>query len=211
MSGVGVCQWNPEAALWLLDALTDEVLAGENFIGHTIADDMRAKAHSAAAFAYWKERTHEGNEPLQKQIVKNRESFKRHFMPQWDTRLAPFFFAALHANASCRLGLVSDIVLEVGFVFTEIGERLGIDVHRIRQFAPLWNGLKQAESDIINHKRTHHPRTVRDLTMCAAEGCDARGTPERPLKECAGKCPADLKPRYCSKECHQKGAWAKHK
>ena len=77
MSGVGVCQWNPEAALWLLDALTDEVLAGENFIGHTVADDMRAKAHSAAAFAYWKEWTHEGNETLQKQIVKNRESFKQ--------------------------------------------------------------------------------------------------------------------------------------
>lgn len=47
------------------------------------------------------------------------------------------------------------------------------------------------------------PGTLQEITSCAAQGCNARGLRGSLLKECAGKCPVDLKPRYCSKKCQK--------
>ncbi|CAL1699049.1 unnamed protein product, partial [Somion occarium] len=45
---------------------------------------------------------------------------------------------------------------------------------------------------------------------CAAPGCGIEGTKKSALLKCAGKCPPDVKPSYCSKEC-QKAHWKTHR
>ena len=40
--------------------------------------------------------------------------------------------------------------------------------------------------------------------ICARALCDSRGTDERPLFRCKGKCPEQWKPLYCSEECQEK-------
>ncbi|KAF8177630.1 hypothetical protein BJ912DRAFT_856824 [Pholiota molesta] len=45
---------------------------------------------------------------------------------------------------------------------------------------------------------------------CAAVGCGVEADRGKMLAQCAGKCDADKKPSYCSKEC-QKSDWKNHK
>lgn len=50
----------------------------------------------------------------------------------------------------------------------------------------------------------------RQVEQCAANGCGIQGGSKAALRRCGGKCPIELKPSYCSKEC-QRRDWPIHK
>ena len=73
-------------------------------------------------------------------------------------------------------------------VITEGAETLGDDAQ---------------EKEIIEEEREKRGWKPMSKTDCAAEGCAMQGVPTSTLKACAGKCPQDLKPHYCSKACQK--------
>jgi len=44
----------------------------------------------------------------------------------------------------------------------------------------------------------------RQVEQCAANGCGIQGGSKAALRRCGGKCPIELKPSYCSKECQRR-------
>ncbi|RDX47159.1 hypothetical protein OH76DRAFT_1406312 [Lentinus brumalis] len=212
IGGTIECTYSIEGALHLFDPLTDRVVAGDRFVGDTVPNDLLAKAHSASAWAYWREWSIHDEEEFYR-VFRHRAVLKREFNPKWRIEIQPLFFAAIHASVSAALGLVSEVVLEIGFAFKQYAEQAGIqDVRRMRQFSALWRVVKAREDEIIEMERRSRAKQGKTMSLsdCAAEGCLVKGVPPSTLRRCKGRCPPDLKPCYCSKAC-QKKDWPAHK
>lgn len=125
-------------------------------------------------------------------------------------RLSSLALAAHYENESVKHGLVSPAVLLIGCKLRDLGEVLGVDVDRImnraKRFRPLWRAISQRVDEIHaeERKRRRKAEARPNQYACAAEGCGIRGEQRAALRACAGRCPADLKPSYCSKECQNK-------
>lgn len=121
-----------------------------------------------------------------------------------------FLLAAHHANESIKLGLDSPITLLVGMQIRQIGEVLGADVQltvqRGKLFRPLWRAVSRRNEELYEEERRRARKMKRNPNeyVCAAEGCGIRGERKAALRQCAGRCPPDLKPRYCSAQCQRK-------
>ncbi len=165
--------------------------------------DVLAKGHCAAAYAYWQD-WWTTDEESRAYIDAEARRFGR---PVGLSPYASLIFATVHANYSVRLGLVSAAIFNVGFGVEDVVEQLGADVGRASpRFMPLWNALAKREDEVLAQERRRQGRVAREPNayICAAEGCQVEGLHRTALRACSGKCPPDLKPHYCGRECQRR-------
>ncbi|KAI0364545.1 hypothetical protein BV20DRAFT_830292 [Pilatotrama ljubarskyi] len=216
LSGCGTLRRSPDGALYVLDSFTDRNCDPARYVGHVAPRTIMAQAHSCAAHAYFDKFM-----ATPAELVDFAVDGRRFGRPQdlqsglGQSPLASFSQAVHHANESVKLGLVSPIVLRVGLMMRDLGAQLGVDVSqmgRSRRFRPLWRAVTHRMEELYAEERKKQARVGRkpNAYMCAAEGCGIRADGRAALKACSGKCPPDLKPHYCSKEC-QKKDWPRHK
>ncbi|RDX44926.1 hypothetical protein OH76DRAFT_1029291 [Lentinus brumalis] len=145
--------------------------------------------------------------------------FRRYILPSNtpDIYLANVLLhrAAIYANETARYGFVTPYVLNVSQSLVRCGERDRIDVRndpRYRDLAHMWrvHDIRRREMEQEQQKRDRKVARVPDAYVCAADGCGISAVKRLGLRACAGKCPPERKPRYCSKECQTKD-WKRHK
>ena len=196
LSGCGVHKVNIQGALFMLETFT--VQLAEN----TTADVL-AQGHCAAAYAYWQDWC--TTDPASRAFID--AEARRFGRPVGLSPYASLIFATVHANYSVRLGLVSSTILSVGFGVKDVVEQLGADVSMASpRFMPLWDELKKREDEVLAEERKRQGKVAREANayVCAAEGCKVEGQHKTALRACAGQCPPDLKPHYCSRECQKR-------
>ena len=226
LSGCTTFRADPEGALFYLDALLDASQGAkhrDDYLGNVASASHMARAHSCAAHAhYQKFRAPPAlrvNYAADERYYGRPETLDARGVAIGQPAHVSLAFALHHASESARLGLVSAIVLRVGFTAREIGEGLGVDfgllVRRSRNYRPLWHAIDDRLNELYADARgslKREPEATDGDTpaeyVCAADGCDTRSTGESStplkLKACAGRCPPTLKPRYCSKQCQIK-------
>ncbi|KAF7332979.1 MYND-type domain-containing protein [Mycena venus] len=162
-----------------------------------VSDELLAKALSCAAFVH----------------IELYEAARR----RNDIKLANdhLYAAAMYADASISRGLVSPNALWVTSVLTRSATQYNIDIRnspRYRVFKDLWSAMDKREEEMAveDRKRSAKVAKAPNSYKCAAKGCGMEGTSKTALLRCGGKCPAEVKPSYCSKEC-QKKEWPAHK
>ncbi|KAI0630470.1 hypothetical protein C8Q77DRAFT_1133222 [Trametes polyzona] len=210
LSGCGTPRATLEGALKVLDSLTNPDDPSGVYLGHLASDSILAQAHSFAAQIYFLKLTAPPDQ-LPDILVEERAFNRRDSLQAkgGDRALTALTFAVHHANQSTKLGLVSPIVLEVGLMMREVGAQLGVDLaqmSRTRLYRPLWRAITTRIEEIYEEERKKQSKVQRNPNeyVCAAEGCGVRAESRAALKSCAGKCPPDLKPHYCSKECQKR-------
>ncbi|KAI0694919.1 hypothetical protein C8T65DRAFT_744228 [Cerioporus squamosus] len=114
--------------------------------------------------------------------------------------------AAIYANETARFGFVTPYVLNVSQSLMRFGERDGIDVRndiRFRDLTYFWrvHDIRRREMEKEEKLRDRKVARVPDAYLCAAAGCGISAVKRLGLRACAGRCPPERKPRYCSKEC----------
>ncbi|TCD68863.1 hypothetical protein EIP91_009577 [Steccherinum ochraceum] len=157
---------------------------------------LRVHALSCLAYAQWELKTLPDDEPG----VWNIDSVYR---------------AAVFADDCVSLGFVSPIVLQIGAKIRELMKVPQIPEARHPRFKNLeflWEAIDARDKEVQKAKQKRDTKVARAPTayVCAAKGCGIEGTRKSALLKCAGKCPPEMKPSYCSKEC-QKADWKRHK
>ena len=89
-----------------------------------------------------------------------------------------------------------------------VAEVLGIDVTKMgnaKRFRALWRAVDRREREAHNEERKMQKKAENapNRYVCAREGCGISAEGRRALLVCSGRCPPDLKPSYCSKECQK--------
>lgn len=121
--------------------------------------------------------------------------------------------AAVCADAAAGLGFVSRDVLSVAQHVEAIGFRREEDnkfkehsTERFEQLAQLWAVWDRRKGVVEKERERQAEKVARapQLYLCAAVDCGIESTSKSGLSSCGGKCPADVKPSYCSKECQRK-------
>ena len=121
----------------------------------------------------------------------------------------PLSYLALathHADQAATLGLVSPVVLQVGFYLRDVGDVVGVDVAKMdgaKQYKVLWRIIARLARGVQNEEQ-RRLRRVGEMPSeytCAREGCGIGAEKRGSLRRCNGRCPSDLKPHYCSREC----------
>ncbi|KAI0737071.1 hypothetical protein C8Q80DRAFT_1222909 [Daedaleopsis nitida] len=199
VSGCGTRMKSVEGALYVLDALLDPLCDQSRYVGDLASPALKAQAYSLAAHAHHQKFL--ASPPERARIQADERRFAR---PE-TLRLG-----------SVKHGLVSPAVLLVGFKLHDIGQALGVDIDsqmaRAKNFRFLWRAISRRVKEIHAEERTRQRKASArpNRYVCAAEGCGIRGDQKAALRACAGRCPQDLKPSYCSKECQTKD-WSSHK
>ncbi|KAH9851961.1 hypothetical protein C2E23DRAFT_869084 [Lenzites betulinus] len=206
LSGCGTRRQNVEGALFTLDALLDpQCQPSSRYVGQLASDTTKAKAHAFAGQAY-----------LMKLTATPAEHRRQTQLITGDRATHNLLQAAQHANACAELGLISPVVLRIGFMMREVGVNHGVDLStmvRSSLFRALWIAVNPRLEEIYAQERRTQARMDRRSPsdfVCAAPGCGFRSEERTTLRACAGRCPRDLKPHYCSKQCQIKD-WARHK
>ncbi|KAI0794733.1 hypothetical protein C8Q74DRAFT_592247 [Fomes fomentarius] len=216
LSGCGTRKKSVEGTLYVTDAFTDPSCDPSRYVGNTASRSLMAQAHSLAARSHYEKFLASPAERTDIQADERRFSRPETLrLGIGQPPLSSLALAAHHANESVKHGLVSPAVLLIGFKLRDLGEVLGVDVDRMnraKRFRPLWRAISQRVDEIHaeERKRQRKADARPNQYACAAEGCGIRGEQRAALRACAGRCPADLKPSYCSKECQTKD-WARHK
>jgi len=155
---------------------------------------IRARALSCLANAHW-----------DKRIVDDGEA--------WN--IDTVFRAASCADACASYGLVTPTVLLIGQMVQRIlAEDIapGWDHSRFLDLEFLNEALDIREREVQAEQSRREKKITKEPTayVCAAPGCGIGATRKATLLKCGGKCPPDIKPHYCSKEC-QKADWRRHR
>ena len=116
--------------------------------------------------------------------------------------------AVHHADASVRLGLVSEAVLRVGQTLIHKLSKGGyptfIEENGYEALARVAEARNEAEKNAwMRQKERLSGETARKY-VCAARGCGIQAAGRAALKACAGRCPPGVKPHYCGKECQKR-------
>ncbi|RPD57273.1 hypothetical protein L226DRAFT_536569 [Lentinus tigrinus ALCF2SS1-7] len=201
ISGCAMRKQSVEGAPCSLDAITYPTREAARSSRKVTPPELVGQAYSLAAHAQYHKFI---ASPAERQDIETDE----HLFCRSETRrlgcgqppLTSLTLAAHDANGSVKLGLVSHAVLTVGITLQDLGESFGVDVTMMpegaKKFRPLWREVARCKDG--------------GGFACAAEGCDVRSEQKSALRSCAGKCPTDVKPSYCSKGC-QKKDWPRHK
>ncbi|KAM5541318.1 hypothetical protein V8D89_004872 [Ganoderma adspersum] len=220
LSGCTTFRVNPEAALYALDTFHQPDT--RDYVGGLATPPDRARAHSCAAHAHYQKFRASEKERMSyaadERHYRRRQTLDAGLGHLTHTSLR---FALHEASESARLEHVSAIVLRVGFAAREIGEGLGVDfsrlVERSKKFRPLWRAVDDRLNEVYAEARKARALDLDGAEqsppecVCGAEGCGTRSaSTSSSLKACSGRCPLDLKPRYCSKQCQVKD-WSRHK
>lgn len=116
------------------------------------------------------------------------------------------------ADEACALGFVPPGVLSVGMTVERSGFRRkedlkfpGWSTERFEKLSELWRAVDRRKAEIQREdmKRERKVRKDPNAYICAAEGCGIEATHKAALQRCSGKCAAEGKPAYCSKECQK--------
>ncbi|OJT13664.1 hypothetical protein TRAPUB_9763 [Trametes pubescens] len=154
------------SALIALDAFLDSECTETPYVGDTISRILKAQAHCCAALAY-----HEKVFAIPAERVaieaEERRFQRKETMGQGvgAPAFAHFVIALHHANKSVQLGLVSPIVLRLGFMMRNIGTSLGVDLTqtvRSRRFPPLWRAVDQRLKEICAEEWIKQSKAARD-------------------------------------------------
>jgi len=164
--------------------------------GPTVSKKLRVRALSCLANGHWESRTTEADGP-----------------DVWN--IDAVYRAASHANDAASLGFVSPAVLIIGLSTKqnmEEGQYPEFDAPRFHALEFLWEVVERREGELQREKERRDEKVAKapNAYVCAAEGCGIEGTRKSGLLRCAGACPAESKPSYCSKEC-QTADWKRHK
>lgn len=174
-----------ERAIKLFDIVINRPKEGPPYFGiHNLSRSTLAKAYSASCHAHWRlfEDTYHGD--MLHAFLRNED----------------IYVAASNANDSAALGLPSRTVIFVATQLLELGLKFLKDVRthwRSSDFTALWNALSAYEKHQVKIART--PNAYK----CAAEDCwvgRLDTVKKENLRRCAGECPPELKPSYCSNE-----------
>lgn len=138
---------------------------------------------------------------------------------QWELRQTPedgpdvwnidsVYRAAVYADECASLGYIPPIVLFIGKKVRELQAVPNIAEARHPRFtklANLWEVHDRRTQEVLREKERRDEKIAKTplAYICAAEGCGIEGTKKSALLRCAGKCPMDIKPAYCSKECQR--------
>ena len=122
---------------------------------------------------------------------------------------ASAYAAAHHANEAVKLGLVSPACLLAGVTLRHILNEQGADfvgADGRRTLTHLWREVDKREAEVAEAERTRQRKVGRrpNAYVCAAEGCEIGALQRAALRRCAGGCPPELKPSYCSAACQKK-------
>ncbi|KAH9925752.1 uncharacterized protein B0H18DRAFT_365820 [Fomitopsis serialis] len=211
LSGCGVRVQSSEGALYVLDGFFDPSDEHSVYVGDRASHEMMAQAHSLAAEAHYSKFLVSRSDRAA--IEADEKRFARPEAMRMGTGLSPlayFMLAAQHADDSVNLGLVSPVVLVIGFKLHDIAETLGVDVQK--RYGSLWRAAARRLEEVYAEERKRQRKIDKhpNAYVCAAEGCGLRGARKAVLRACGGRCPPDLKPSYCSPECQRKD-WPNHK
>ena len=194
----------------MLDAFLDPSCNDGRYVGDVASRTLMAQAHACAARAHYAKFTASSSERLAIQADERRFSRPETMrLGIGQPPLSSLALAAHHANESVKRGLVSPIVLVVGFKMRDLGEALGVNLDqmsRAKKFRPLWRVISRRIDELYAEERRRQSRADArpNQYVCAAEGCGIRGEQRGALKACGGRCPSDIKPSYCSKECQKR-------
>ncbi|KAI0364551.1 hypothetical protein BV20DRAFT_1029529 [Pilatotrama ljubarskyi] len=161
----------------------------------------RLQLHALAAFAYMNFYAH--------WLVPHVGSF--HVM----TENHVMYNAAYALNVCVQRGFVPPMALHVAGWLATTKARFGVDVRQLKRFAAL-RSLWRAHNDYLRHIQHQddlwHAKAAKapHVYRCANDGCDIRATHKGALKQCAGDCPPERKPHYCSRYC-QRRHWTIHR
>ena len=118
---------------------------------------------------------------------------------------------AMHrANESIKLGLFSAATMVVGLGARDSAAAAGIQdtelVVKMPMFADLWGAVLKRLRNLDGRQKAQERKADRrpNEYICAALGCGIGASQRAGLRACAGGCPKELKPSYCSKECQRK-------
>lgn len=208
-TGCSVYQVNIHRALYLWGLILNS--KREHPIKN-VPKDLRARAHSCCAGALFSlhERAFEGDPVTPDPASPSDILFLLPTSSDPDPTLANklLYVAAAHANTAIRHGLVSPIVLYIAFEIARACELQGVDPRKTGVYGPftaLWREHEVRVAEIQEEQRKMAAKIARapNAYVCAAQGCGIEGSKKASLMRCAGKCPAERKPHYCSKECQK--------
>ncbi|EIW56756.1 uncharacterized protein TRAVEDRAFT_73185 [Trametes versicolor FP-101664 SS1] len=123
--------------------------------------------------------------------------------------------AATYADAAVGYGVVTQAVLGVARYLVRGAERNKIEIRtteRYKPFKDLWHAFDVREVELAEDRAKRDAKVSRapNAYTCAAPGCGLIAGKKKSFMRCAGKCPPERKPHYCSKDC-QRRDWRSHK
>ena len=117
--------------------------------------------------------------------------------------------AGFCSNEAASLGFISPTVLVVGGIMKGLiespTEALNHRIQGWKRFELIFAAVEKRNKD-LDRRESHHETKVMatpNAYQCAAPGCGIEATKKSGLLRCAGKCPLEFKPSYCSKECQK--------
>lgn len=126
--------------------------------------------------------------------------------------------AAYFANVAARAGSKAPMMNNIFYAYNalvDLFERLGGEdaegiVREMKDAAPSFGALYtvcrdhtfalEERYEEMREKEARNPNAY----ACALDGCPVKAISKAALKRCAGPCPDEVKPSYCSKECQRK-------
>ncbi|KAH9893607.1 hypothetical protein C8Q73DRAFT_781951 [Cubamyces lactineus] len=195
---------DPDSALVAIESLKElklETFPRSRLTEILSADDLEpvrliAQVHSIAAYAHYL-----------KYILPARARIRPQYAAK-ESLIWNLLTAVRHAHAAAKMQFITRGVLWAGFAFQGIAELVGLSLARFKQFTPLWHAMEQREIAMFGRAGDVSFRTAYFSAGECGLGSDCWET--RGLASCSGRCPAHLKPKYCSRKC-QKESWPQHK
>ncbi|KAI0350958.1 hypothetical protein OH77DRAFT_1430362 [Trametes cingulata] len=123
--------------------------------------------------------------------------------------------AASYADRAAECGVITQGIFHVARYIARGGEMRGVNVRETVRYKPytfLWEAFDAREAELAVERRQREEKIARapNAYTCAAAGCGLIAGKKKSFMRCAGRCPPERKPHYCSKDC-QRRDWKTHK
>lgn len=104
------------------------------------------------------------------------------------------------SSTSVDMGLTSPNILRIVRAWV-LARSHKVGEHPV--VAPLWAALDARDKEMEEEREFRYRKVKRapNKYQCANPACSIQSLRRGPLKKCAGKCDADVKPYYCERSC----------